>query len=104
MAMLGQYAFRVKLHPLNSQRGMPDRHDLTIIGPGRHLQTGRTTRTLNGQRVIAVDRELRRQSCKHAFLRRADDAGFAMHQLLCAHDLRAKRGANRLMPKTYPQN
>ena len=95
--MLGEDGLGVKLHALNGQGLVSHAHDFAVLGPGRELKLGRTTSALDGQRVVAVDGELRGQTGKNTLLRGADHAGLAVHQLLCANDLAAESRAYRLV-------
>ena len=104
MAVLGEYRFRMKLHPLHRQRFMPHTHDFTILRPcgdGEHFGV---RRLFNRQRVVAIDRELRRQIGEHTFLRGLDNAGFAVHQLLRANDVAAECRTYGLVTEAYPED
>ena len=92
--MFGEDGFRVKLHTLDVKFGVAHAHDLAILGPSRDLKTSWTRGPINGQRVIAVDRELLGQASEYTLLCGADDTGFAMHQCLRPNDGAAKRRAN----------
>jgi hypothetical protein len=104
VAVLGQDAFGVELHAFNRQRLVAHAHDFAVLRPGRHFQHLGAGGALDGQRVVAVDRELFRQPGKHALLRGGDDAGLAVHQLLRADDVAAKRRANALVAQAHAQD
>jgi hypothetical protein len=59
---------------------------------------------LNGQGVVAVDREALGQLGKHAFLRGLYLAGLAMHELLGSDDFAAKGRTYGLVAQAYAQN
>src|SRR6218665_1402859 len=104
VAMLGQDAFGVELHALDRQRLVAHAHDLAVFGPGRDFEHLGATGALDGQRVVAVDRELPGQAGEQALLRGVDDAGFAVHQLPGPHDGAAERGADALVTQAHAQN
>jgi hypothetical protein len=104
VAVLGEDALGVELHALDRQLLVAHAHDLAVLGPGSDLQHLGAARALDGQRVVAVHRELRGQPSEHALLRGGDDAGLAVHELLRANDLAAKGRTNALVPQTHAQD
>src|SRR3990167_4984714 len=108
VAVLGEDALRVELHALHAlrkrQAGVPPPHDLAVVRPCGHRQLLGAAGAFDGQRVVAVDRELLRQASKHALLRGRDHAGLAVHQFLCANDLAAQRSTNALMAQANAED
>ena len=98
MAVFAEDAFRVKLHAFDRQVAMSDAHDLAIIGMGGDFQHLGQTRWCYRQRVLTIVRKLPGQIAENTLLRGSDDASFAMHQRLRAHNLRPKCLADRLVP------
>ena len=94
----------MELHALHVQGFVAYAHHFAIVGPGGGFQAIGAGAALDGQRVVAVDRELLGQSGKHALLRGGDDAGFAVHQLLRPHDVAAKRRADTLVAQAHAQH
>ena len=99
VAMLGEDGLGMELHALDGQRLVAHAHDLAIGRPGRDLEFGRASVLLDGERVVAIDREVLRQVGEHAFAGGRDLAGLAVHQLLRAHDPAAERRADGLVPE-----
>ena len=84
--------------------GMAHTHDLAVVGPGGHRQFLGTTRALDRQRVVAVDREGFGQPREHALTGGRDLAGLAVHEVLRPNDLAPKRRADRLVAQAHAED
>jgi len=91
----------MKLHSLDRKLSMAQSHDGTgsifLCGPGANLEFVRQILFLHDQRVIARGRHGTGQAVEDGFVIVRDGAGFAVHEVRCAHDLSAESGADGLM-------
>src|SRR5512137_2339249 len=66
VAVLGQERLGVELHALDGERAVAHAHDLAVLGGRADLEAGGQRRGLDRQRVVARDRERRRNAGEHA--------------------------------------
>ena len=83
---------------------MAQTHYFTIVGPCRDDQISWQIRFLDREGMVAVDFERLGQACEDALAKRAYHAGFAVHELLLAHDGPAKGRTDGLVSQTHPED
>ena len=102
LAMLGQDAFRMKLHADDRICLVFQSHHLSLTRKCRHAQLIRQW-FLDDQRMIARRLERAGHAVKQAVAFVVDVGCFAMHQALRAVDHTAKHSAHALMTQTDTQ-
>src|SRR5271156_1700516 len=104
MALPREDRFGGELHALDRQLLVPHAHDLSIFAFARDLKTTRQARALDGQGMIARDRQRALQPRKHTEAAMRYLGQLAVHNSPRAHDATAERLANRLVAKTYAED
>ncbi len=105
--MHGQHALRMKLHALDGQLAVAQRHDRRPTRPSRprrDLQLLRQSLLGHNQRVVARAGHGRRNPREDRPPVVLHLAGLAVHQLRRANDLAAERRADRLVPQAHAEN
>lgn len=100
MSPLGQVRLRVVLHTVDRQRGMLQRHDLTIIAPGGGAQAGGHRSRFDEERVITNGSEGIRQTAVEKIISVADAARLPVKQLFRSHHPTPECLTDRLVPET----
>src|SRR5450755_1349559 len=102
VAMLREDRFRMELHAFERrgrgrQVAVANAHDLTVFAGRGHVERGRQRRLLDGQRVVADNVEVARQTGVEAAPIGRDAARLAVHQPRGANDAAAERSADGLV-------
>ena len=71
--MLGQNRLRVKLNSKDRMLGVLDRHDRSVVGPGRRPQDRRQTRRIDRQGMVPADLKFLRQSLEQSIAHRVKE-------------------------------
>src|SRR5579884_3928745 len=104
MSVFGGDAFRMKLHAMDWQSCVCQRHHHAAIGVGRHGELARHRRTLHHQRVIARGFERRIDAAEDPGTVVADFRQLAVQNRRRSHHLAAECRADRLMPETNAED
>ena len=99
--MLAAHGFGMELHALETtmrrELAVANAHDLAVLRPGRHFQSGRQRFALDGERVVARGGEGAGQAAEDARVGVMHRGSLAMHELAGMHDPAAEGGADRLV-------
>ena len=96
--MLGQNRLRVKLNSKDRMLGVLDRHDRSVVGPGRRPQDRRQTRRIDRQGMVPADLKFLRQSLEQSIARMLNPSRLAMHGLGSSNDPATQGLTDSLMP------
>src|SRR6202161_3916771 len=104
MAMLGSDAFRMKLHAVNRKPLVGKSHDQSVVGIRSRSELGRQAFALNHERMITRGFERRIDAAKNPAAVVTDFGKLAVDRPGRAHDLAAKRLADRLVAEADAEN
>ena len=86
VSAIGENRFGMKLNPKNEMLSMLDRHDDSVIGPGRSSQGVRQGLRINDKGMISANAQRIAQACHQSRIAMMNPGGMAMHWSGRAYD------------------
>src|SRR3954466_13100773 len=104
IAVFSQDRLRVELHSIDWVLEVLHRHNLAVLGCGRHLKRGGERTGCNGQRVVAGGHERSGKPGEETPSRVMNPRNLAVHRAAGTHDVAPIRRADTLVSETHAEN